>query len=764
MTETCAVCGEPRQLIGFAPRGGRWCSRCKKRHVAAADLQRKRDRIVAAVSAVEPELPVEVIVAAVREAAPLKRPASMLAEHLAEHPDALSDGPTSGMGSLHRLAGLLSDAGAQRVAPRHPICTRCGQRARKHKRVDGGGTCENCRSQEKRPCPACGKVRWPYAFDVTGRTLCRMCIRGQRRRAEAIELRDRIADWVLSRDPGAERTEIIAVIEAVAPNLEYLRRVTDELDQEQTEPGWPPGATANLVVALVSTATATGLPALICHECGQHAGPNPHISLNCVTVSPGVVRCDPCARRCPTCGRSSRLPGENTCGRCRNDRTRLRIRGTCASCGIPDQRLGDAGTCRRCRSLVPKLCDGCHEPAHRTRCDGKWVCQRCALQRDVDKLLPDVGGPLAALREAILAAKPNTTRMWLARPRVAERLSALRDGQIALTHMALDRLPAGRDVEHLRNLLVASGALPDDPLRPINAWVRQFPDTLAGLGPVDSRIVRSWVNWQVLPRLRRRAEAGQYMKYSLGNARQDLREVVNFLAGLAASGRTLASCRQEDVDGWFREGKAQQHRAYAFLLWARRRRHMPRTLDLPPKYRGMPTTPIDSESRWAVAHRLVDDDSIHPADRVAAALVVLYAQPLARVTALTLDHVRKDEAAVWLRLGEDELELPEPFASLIIQLPCPRSDGPSRQFPTRWLFPGAHPGRPLGPIPLANRLLALGIQPRPMRASALRQLTSELPPAIVASVLGLRPGTAVRWSAGSGGNWAKYVHDRQSRP
>lgn len=102
---------------------------------------------------------------------------------------------------------------------------------------------------------------------------------------------------------------------------------------------------------------------------------------------------------------------------------------------------------------------------------------------------------------------------------------------------------------------------------------------------------------------------------------------------------------------------------------------------MPPKYRGTPTTPTDSESRWATASRLVDDNSIHPADRIAAALVVLYAQPLARVTALTLDHIRTDGQAIMLRLGEDELELPEPFASLIVQLPCPLRDGPSMQFP-----------------------------------------------------------------------------------
>ncbi|WP_157103900.1 hypothetical protein [Nocardia harenae] len=759
---TCSVCGEKRELIGITPQGGRWCGRCKKRHVAAADLQRKRDRIIAAAVAVEPEIPMDVINAAVRTAAPLKRHASMLAAYLAEHPDALSNGPTSDIAPLHRLAGLLAEAGARRIAPRHPVCARCGRHERRHKRADGG-TCANCRSQEKRPCPACGKVRRPYALDADGRTLCQMCIRGRRRQSEAAELTDRIADWVLARNPDTDRAAIIAVIDAVAPNLEYLRRVAAELGQEKRQPpGWPPGATANLIAALVSTGAAANVPALICHDCLQHAGPNPHISLNPVTISPGVVRCDACTRNCPACGRSSRLPGENICGRCRTDRARPRVRGTCAGCGTCDQRLGDAGTCRRCRSLVLKSCDDCGEPAHRTRSDDAWVCQRCALRRDVDKLLPDDGGPLAALREPILAAKPKTTRMWLAFPHVAERISALRDGQIALTHTALDQLPAGRDVEHLRHLLVGAGALPPDPLRRVNDWAAQLPQILVVLDQADSRTVRSWLNWKVLPRLRRRAEAGQHMGSSLGNARQDLREVVAFLSGLAATGRSLATCRQDDLDNWFGERTAQRYRIRPFLSWAKRRRHLPRTLSMPPKYRGTPTTPTDPESRWTTARRLVDDDSIHPADRIAAALVVLYAQPLARVTALTLDHIRKDGQAIMLRLGKDELELPEPFASLIVQLPCPLRDGPSMQFPGRWLFPGARPGRPMGPIPLANRLVALDIQPRPMRASALRQLSTELPPAIVASVLGLRPSTAVRWAGEAGGNWTNYVSDRQS--
>lgn len=70
----------------------------------------------------------------------------------------------------------------------------------------------------------------------------------------------------------------------------------------------------------------------------------------------------------------------------------------------------------------------------------------------------DDNGPWHRLRVAILAANPLTTRWWLARERTATVLAGLRSGRIHLEHAALDQLRPGRDLEHLRALLVTAGA------------------------------------------------------------------------------------------------------------------------------------------------------------------------------------------------------------------------------------------------------------------------------------------------------------------
>ncbi|HZD02224.1 MAG TPA: hypothetical protein VFA46_19145 [Actinomycetes bacterium] len=336
----------------------------------------------------------------------------------------------------------------------------------------------------------------------------------------------------------------------------------------------------------------------------------------------------------------------------------------------------------------------------------------------------------------------------------------LRSGQIPLEHAALDQLQPGRDLEHLRALLVAAGVLPSDPTRPLTRVTRDLDHLLANLAEADARIVRAWLAWQVLPRLRRLAGDGRDITTSARGARATLKQVAAFLARLHTDGRELSTCRQQDLDAWLAGRIANRYRIRPFLAWAQQRRHLPATLQLPATYRGLPEQPTDAEHRWALARRLVTDDTIDPVARVAAALVVLYAQPLARVAALTTAHVRRDGQTVTVGLGADRLELPEPFATLILSLPRSRAYSPAAHLPTTWLFPSSRPGRHLGPVALASRLRTLGIEPVPMRLSALNQLAAELPPAILASMLGIRPTTATRWAGLAGGNWTRYPGDR----
>jgi hypothetical protein len=60
---------------------------------------------------------------------------------------------------------------------------------------------------------------------------------------------------------------------------------------------------------------------------------------------------------------------------------------------------------------------------------------------------------------------------------------------------------------------------------------------------------------------------------------------------------------------------------------------------------------------------------------------------------------------------------------------------------TPWLFPGGRPGNPISASQMGQRLQGLDIQP----ATALLQLATELPAAVLARTLGIHIGVAVAW-------------------
>lgn len=396
-------------------------------------------------------------------------------------------------------------------------------------------------------------------------------------------------------------------------------------------------------------------------------------------------------------------------------------------------------------------------PTRWSTVDGEVCCWECALHRDLDRLLPPDGpAALAGLRAHALAADPLTTRRWLLRQ--ADLLGRLGWGLLPLTHDAFDELPPSRAVEHLRVLLVETGALPAQTGRGLDRLERDLPGVLQDVTDATARrVVEAWFRWSVLPRLRRQVEHGVEASHALANTRRGLRQVVAFLHALDQAGHALTACPQAAIDDWFTAPGAARHSARPFLAWAQQHRQLPAELTLPPAYRGQPVQPADPEHRWAVARMLVTGDDLDPADRVAGALVVLFAQTCARIVRLTVDDVDATTAAVTVRLGRDPLDLPGPFAALITQLPLRRRRGVAEQSPTRWLFPGGGAGRHLDAGALSRRLRAIGIDPRPMRLAAISQLAREVPPAMLISVLGVTASTATRWTTTSGGAWATYA-------
>jgi hypothetical protein len=198
------------------------------------------------------------------------------------------------------------------------------------------------------------------------------------------------------------------------------------------------------------------------------------------------------------------------------------------------------------------------------------------------------------------------------------------------------------------------------------------------------------------------------------------------------------------------------------VRWAKRNKYI--RLDFPATRWDGPTRAIDSESRWAHARRLLHDDTLKPEDRVAGLLVLFYAQQAA-ISRLTLDHVHSNGNEVHLVLGKEPVLLPEPLDALVLHLVATRRGHATiaDQGTSPWLLPGGRPGHPISPYQLAKRLHQIGIQPGPARSTALFQLATELPAAILARMLGIHIQVAVQWQKASAGDWMTYAADVSRR-
>jgi hypothetical protein len=484
----------------------------------------------------------------------------------------------------------------------------------------------------------------------------------------------------------------------------------------------------------------------------------------CPTCLPRkILTCDICGRQAPCV--ISQATGRPWCRACKQRWAR------CAGCGqVAPIRGGTSheplcSTCTRPDHEFWRTCPGCGQPGriHTGR------CARCTLRRRLRELLGDDTGAvpprLQALYQALAATeRPSTVSAWLDRSAAPAILRSLDAGQ-QLTHQNLDDLPAGKAVEHLRSVLVAIGTLRprDEQMVRLERWITR---TIADRDdPDQQQLLHRYAVWHLLRRLRRRVDGATTTHDQAVVVRQHVKAAVSLLEWLATHNLTLSTARQGDLEAWLAGGDAVHRReAGNFVRWAKQ--HKLTRLDFAATKWGGPTQVIDTEARWAQARRLLHDDTLKPEDRLAGLLVLLYAQWPAAISRLTLDHVEAGEHEVRLRLGREPVTLPEPLANLVRQVAATRrghaalgEDGTSR-----WLFPGGQPGRPISSYQLGERLRQLGLRPGQSRSTALFQLATDLPAALLARMLGIHISVAVAWQRASAGDWTNYAAEISRRP
>ncbi len=145
--------------------------------------------------------------------------------------------------------------------------------------------------------------------------------------------------------------------------------------------------------------------------------------------------------------------------------------------------------------------------------------------------------------------------------------------------------------------------------------------------------------------------------------------------------------------------------------------------------------------------------------RAAAAILLLYAQPLSRITRLSIDDIIGDGDQVLLRLGDPPSPVPDPVAALLLEYVGQRGNmATATNHASRWLFPGRRAGQPLRSDTLSALLVHdLGVPATAGRTAAIRQHVLDLPAPIVATALGYHHNTTTRHTAEAGTTWAGYA-------
>jgi hypothetical protein len=291
----------------------------------------------------------------------------------------------------------------------------------------------------------------------------------------------------------------------------------------------------------------------------------------------------------------------------------------------------------------------------------------------------------------------------------------------------------------------------DKYLAAFKAWSEPY---LAAISEPEIRLeIRLFIAWSQERDLAVRAEAGRLEASRANRARDTIAGGLRFLRFLAARDKTLADLEQSDVDDWFAEA-SHAGIAYDYLVFAVAHRRCPR-VRIPQSRRALSAgTPLPRLTE--IVTRLVEDESIELADRVAGLLVLLFAQTMTRVAGLRVSAIVVGNGEVSVNLGEHPVPLPEPVALIFSSYLNQRVRMGTTNSKTDYLFPGGRAGQHVTAFQMTKRLNALGIT-KAERQGALTHLVSEAPAAVVAKATGYALGTTAARSALFGSDWALYA-------
>jgi hypothetical protein len=776
------------------------------------------------ITAADPGLAGDRIQAVVVAVAGGRAKSRRLAAALASRPGVLLDGRSPAPRAVGELLGALRAAGATVISP--PCCAGCGKGLRSFTRKGQDWYCGPC-EHRRAPCAGCGETKRVKALDRSGQPRCAQCCNTDDRDPVSVihsivaeldphvgkdtiaAVVDRICHrrayqqrlaWAIESDPalltggghraplrmipriveGLHDAGIAGVVLPTCPGCHRVVRIDKPLDGVRV----CRTCIAHSRIEECSRCRARREPVTR----DRHGSP---ICANCFITDPANLEtCLGCGRRrsvsrrttegplCPTCHALpvlacsfcgdttpcgiSRTTGRPWCPACQ------RRTATCSSCTQPAPIAAGTLTRPLCADCAPPPawldCPACSDPGH----PKPGRCERCLINRRLDEVMgpaADLPAGLLALRHDIATAEHSiTANRWLTKQPAVSVLADLAAGRMPLTHEAFDGLPKRQILEHLRLTLVAVGALPerDEELVRLEQSLAGF---LAALQDPDRRkVLHRYLIWNLLRRLRSRNNGRPTTRQQALRIRLHRRAADAFLDWLDAHDLTLDTFGQPELEHWLGDRAGRyRYEAATFIRWAHANKLTTAYLHTR-RWRG-PVNPLDDDHRWATARQLLHDTTIDIEDRLAGLLLLLYAQGPSAIALLTTDQITITSDGVSISFGRTPIRLPHPVDELARTVVTTGKGHATigATTPSRWLFPGGQPGRPISTERLKQRLNQLGIRPNPARSTALFQLATEIPAAILAKTLGISINSAVRWQQISAGDWTSYAADISTR-
>jgi hypothetical protein len=409
------------------------------------------------------------------------------------------------------------------------------------------------------------------------------------------------------------------------------------------------------------------------------------------------------------------------------------------------------------------ICTSCGRGG-RIYTDGR--CPRCLLTVRLEEHLAGPDGHVPTQLQPLLqtlagADDARGVLCWLKRSPNARLLGELAANGHIVSHELLDELPPSRYEHYVRQTLVHTGVLPErnEDLDRIPAWLDQL---LAHHPPHHARLIRPFVHWFLLKRARRRTAQRKHPAMASTFVRTRTRVALELLTWLDAHELSLADLTQDHLEQWLTEGNTRTYTIRYFLGWAATRGLASR-LTVPSLPRQHPARILDEDDRWDQLRRCLNDPGLPLDVRVAGSLILLFGLPASRIRNLRVEHLRNRSGETHLDIGSPPLTIPSRLAVLLNELaqsPVLESRFAGVGPGPRWLFPGLLPGRPASPSGFSRKLLDHGIDARPARNAALVALVEEIPPAVLADLLGIHINTAVRWADIARRDWTHYLAAR----